>query len=82
MQDKNFTSKMLNYAGVLMSISGILMAIGARIAYGVTMFVSAACMFIAARYFRIAEDKKENENREAGHERNGACCDRFGDRRQ
>lgn len=27
-----------------------------------TLFAAAACMFFAARSFRIAEDKKEDEN--------------------
>ena len=60
MKDKHFTSRMLIGAGTLMSISGILIAIGAKLAYGGIMFASAACMFFAARNFRIAEDRKDN----------------------
>ena len=45
-----------------MSISGILIAIGAKLAYGGILFASAACMFFAARYFRIAEDRKDEDN--------------------
>ena len=62
MKDKHFTSRMLICAGVLMSISGILMAICAKLSYGGIMFAAAACMFFAARNFRIAEDKKEDDN--------------------
>lgn len=64
MKDKHFTSRMLTCAGALMSISGILIAICAKLAYGGILFASAACMFFAARYFRIAEDKKEDQNQE------------------
>ena len=39
------------------SISGILMAVCAKLAYDGSLF--------AARYFRIAEDKMENEIQEA-----------------
>ena len=60
MKDKHFTSRMLTGAGTLMSISGILIAIGAKLFYGGIMFASAACMFFAARNFRIAEDRKDN----------------------
>ena len=65
MKDKHFTSRMLTCAGALMSISGILMAVCAKIAYGGILFAAAACMFFAARSFRIAENKKENKNQEA-----------------
>ena len=65
MNDKHFTSRMLTCAGALMSISGILMAVCAKIAYGGILFAAAACMFFAARNFRIAEDKKEHGNQEA-----------------
>ena len=65
MKDKHFTSRMLIYAGALMSISGVLIAICAKLAYGGILFAAAACMFFAARNFRIAEDKKEDENQEA-----------------
>lgn len=65
MKDKHFTSRMLICAGALMSISGILIAICAKIAYGGILFASAVCMFFAACNFRIAEDRKENENQEA-----------------
>ena len=58
MKDKHFTSRMLIGAGTLMSISGILMAICARLSYGGILIASAACMFFAARHFRIAEDRE------------------------
>ena len=65
MKDKHFTSRMLICAGTLMSISGVLIAICAKLAYGGILFAAAACMFFAARSFRIAEDKAENENQES-----------------
>ena len=65
MKDKHFTSRMLICAEALMSISGVLIAICAKLAYGGILFAAAACMFFAARNFRIAEDKKEDENQEA-----------------
>ena len=64
MKDKHFTSRMLTGAGALMCISGILMAVGAKLAYGGIMFASAACMFFAARYFRIAENQNQNGEEE------------------
>lgn len=71
MKDKHFTSRMLICAGVLMSISGVLIAIYAKLAYGGILFAAAVCMFFAAHNFRIAEDKKEDENQgaETEHEK-------------
>ena len=71
MKDKHFTSRMLFCAGALMGISGVLMAVCAKPAYGGILFAAAACMFFAARSFRIAEDKNKNKNRESevGHEK-------------
>ena len=63
MKDKHFTSRMLTCAGALMSISGILMAVCAKIAYGGILFAAAACMFFAARNFRIAEDRDDHNRR-------------------
>lgn len=70
MKDTHFTSRMLACAGVLMSISGILIAICVKIAYGGILFAAAACMFFAARNFRIAEDRndKDNMGEEGDHE--------------
>ena len=70
MKDKHFTSRMLTCAGALMSISGILMAVCAKLAYGGILFAAAACMFFAARNFRIAEDRDDHKRRnlESGHE--------------
>ena len=65
MKDKHFTSRMLICAGALMSISGVLIAICAKLVYGSILFAAAACMFFAARNFRIAEDEKEKETQEA-----------------
>ena len=64
MKDKHFTSRMLTCAGTLMTISGILMAVCAKIAYGGILFAAAACMFFAARHFRIAENQNENGEEE------------------
>ena len=54
-----------------MSISGILMAVCAKAVYGGILFASAACMFFAARHFRIAEDHKAAEKQvaETEHEK-------------
>ena len=65
MKDKHFTSRMLICAGALMIISGILITICVKLAFGGILFAAAACMFFAARNFRIAEDKKDDENQEA-----------------
>ena len=72
MKDQHFASRMLICAGALMSISGILVAICMKIAYGGILLAAAACMFFAARNFRIAEDQKENDHRgaEAEHGKN------------
>ena len=51
-----------------MSISGILITICAKLAYGGILFAAAACMFFAARNFRIAEDKKEDEKDDENQE--------------
>ena len=70
MKDKHVTSRMLTCAGTLMTISGILMAVCAKLAYGGILFVAAACMFFAARNFRIAEDRDDHKrlDSEGGHE--------------
>ena len=67
-KDKHFTSRMLICAGALMGVSGMLIAICAKLIYGGILFAAAACMFFAARNFRIAEDQNENENRERSKE--------------
>ena len=59
--DKHFTSRMLICAGALMAVSSLLMAICTKIAYGGIFFAAAACMFFAARNFRIKEDKEDSE---------------------
>ena len=70
MKDKHFTSRMLIIAGMLMTISGILIAICAKPAYGGILFAAAACMFFAARNFRIAEDRDDHKrlHSESSHE--------------
>ena len=70
MRNKHFASRMLIIAGTLMTISGILMAVCAKLAYGGILFAAAACMFFAARNFRIAEDRDDHKRRnlESGHE--------------
>lgn len=67
MKDNHFTSRMLTCAGALMSISGILTILCAKMAYGGVLFAAAACMFFAARNFRIAENQQENEEQESEH---------------
>ncbi|MDD6022963.1 MAG: hypothetical protein PUC06_01835 [Oscillospiraceae bacterium] len=62
MKDQHFTSRMLTCAGALMTISAILMAICSGIAYGGVLLASASCMFFAARHFRMAENRKADEN--------------------
>ena len=57
--DKHFASRILICAGALMGISGVLTAVCAKIAYGGILFAAAACIFLAARNFRIAEDQAE-----------------------
>ena len=71
MKDKHSASRMLTCAGALMSISGILIAICVKIAYSGILFAAAACMFFAARNFRIAEGRndKDNVEEEADHEK-------------
>lgn len=70
MKDQHFASRVLTCAGALMGISGILTAICVEIAYGGILFAAAACMFFAARHFRIAENQKENghQTSETEHE--------------
>ena len=53
-----------------MTISGILIDICAKPAYGGILFATAACMFLAARSFRIAEDREDKDNieEEGNHE--------------
>ena len=60
-RENHFTSRMLTCAGTLMAVSGMLMALCVRLAYGGILLASAACMFFAARSFRIAENQKESE---------------------
>ena len=61
--DKHFTSRMLICAGALMAVSGLLMAICTKIAYGGIFFAAAACMFFAARSFRIKENNDDSEEK-------------------
>lgn len=62
--DKHISSRLLASAGALMMISGILMAICGKIAYGGVFWVSASCMFIASYNIRIAENKKESDDKD------------------
>ena len=64
-EEKHVTSRILICAGGLMSVSGILFAICAKVAYGGILFAAAACMFFAARSFRMAEDKSKKEGQGA-----------------
>ncbi|MGN1014157.1 MAG: hypothetical protein ACI4PM_02235 [Butyricicoccus sp.] len=66
-EDIHFTSRMLTLSGGLMTISGILMALCTSLALGGIFWAAASCLFFAAYHFRIAENKKENEE-ESNHE--------------
>ena len=47
--------------GGLMTMSGLLMVLCGRVAIGGIFWAAAACMFFAARSFRIAEEKEKSE---------------------
>ena len=64
-KEKHVASRILICAGALMSVSGILFAICAKVAYGGILFAAAACMFFAARGFRMAEDKSKKQGQGA-----------------
>ena len=57
----HFTSRLMILAGGLMTLSGILMAFCGKLAIGGIFWAAASCQFFADRQFRIAENKKENE---------------------
>lgn len=57
-KDIHFTSRMLALAGGLMTVSGILMALLGKLAIGGIFWAAASCLFFAAYYFRLAENKK------------------------
>ena len=59
--DVHFPSRMLILAAGLMTVCGILIAILGRLAIGGIYWAAASCMFFAAFNFRLAENKKENE---------------------
>ena len=44
-----------------MTMSGLLMVLCGRVAIGGIFWAAAACMFFAARSFRIAEEKEKSE---------------------
>ena len=64
-KEKHVASRILICAGALMSVSGILFAICEKAAYGGILFAAAACMFFAARGFRMAEDKSKKQGQGA-----------------
>ena len=59
--DVHFPSRMLILAAGLMTVCGILIAILGRLAMGGIYRAAASCLFFAAFHFRLAENKKENE---------------------
>ena len=59
--DVHFPSRMLILAAGLMTVCGILIAILWRLAMGGIYWAAASCLFFAAFHFRLAENKKENE---------------------
>ena len=67
-QDPHLTSRLLTISGSLMAISGLLMALGGRLPIGGIFWASAACMFLSAYHFRIAEDKKETGRKDDFHD--------------
>ena len=60
-KNKKFASNGLGISGVLMFISGILMMVIGRAAIGALFWVSASCMFLAARHFAKAAEGKDEE---------------------
>ena len=65
-KNRHAASNLLVCAGSLMTLSGILMALGGRLPIGGVFWAAAACMFLSARNFRLAEDKEITE--ESHHE--------------
>ena len=61
--DQHISSRLLALAGGLMLVSGLLMAVCGKLAYGGTFWAAASCMFFAANHFRIAENKKTEEEK-------------------
>ena len=61
-KDIHFTSRMMTLSGGLMTVSGILMAFCSKLAIGGIFWAAASCLFFAARQFRIAENKKHEED--------------------
>ena len=59
--DVHFPSRMLILAAGLMTVCGILIGILGRLAIGGIYWAAAFCLFFAAFHFRLAENKKENE---------------------
>ena len=59
--DVHFPSRMLILDAELMTVCGILIAILGRLAIGGIYWAAASCLFFAAFHFRLAENKKENE---------------------
>lgn len=60
MKDKHFSSRMLTLSGGLMTLSGALMVLSGRIPIGGCFWASASCMFFAAYYFRLKENKEND----------------------
>lgn len=61
--DQHTSSRLLALAGGLLLVSGLLMAVCGKLAYGGTFWAAASCMFFAANHFRIAENKKTEEEK-------------------
>ena len=66
-KDIHLSSRLLTLSGGLMTVSGLLMALCGRVAIGGTFWAAAACMFLSAYHFRLAENKKE-ETEDSNHE--------------
>lgn len=67
-KNKSFASNGLGISGALMFISGILMIAIGRVAIGAVFWVSASCMFLAARHFAIAAEKTDTEEQQRNDE--------------
>ena len=60
MKEQHTASTLLTCAGALMALSGVLMALCAFLAYGGILWAAAACLFFAARHFKLEEDRRED----------------------
>ena len=68
-QEQHTSSRLLTIAGGLLLVSRLLMAVSGRMALTGIYWAAASCMFFAAYYFRLVENKKiEKEKNDDGKE--------------